>query len=217
MDPNSSVHGQSQRAKTHQEKRAKNSIRIATAAIDSGILMQRSLSHLSKSFREMPSYTKPTYFMIHRGPWVWVFFSSALLLLFRRSSIPHHFQAPWKAMMQLIPTIWAQNLCLTQNAGSFSLFLSSDSSYSHNKPYWAVAKDQDTSGTGTRKKPSRISKGKGKVIYGAAPRIALRCFTPILNTNYIHLFALQEWDQWEALGWTVCPPRWLLTIQNTWS
>lgn len=35
--------------------------------------MQKSLSHLSKSFREMPSYTKLTYFLIHRGPRVWVF------------------------------------------------------------------------------------------------------------------------------------------------
>lgn len=113
-------------------------------------------------------------------------------------------------MMQLIPTIWAQNLCLTQTAGSSSLFLSLDSSYSHNKTYSVVAKDQDTSGTGTWEKQRQISKGKGKVTYGAALRIALRCFTPIWNTNFSHLFALQAWDQWEALGWTVSHPgdRW---------
>lgn len=113
-------------------------------------------------------------------------------------------------MMQLIPTIWAQNLCLTQDAGSSSLFLSLDSSYSHTKTDWAVARDQDTSGTGIRKKQSRISKEKGKVTYGAALRTALRCFRPVFNTNYIHLFALHDWDQWGALGWTVCPPgdRW---------
>lgn len=35
--------------------------------------MQKSLSHLSKSFREMSSYTKLTYFTIHKGPRVWVF------------------------------------------------------------------------------------------------------------------------------------------------
>lgn len=61
------------RSGTHQEKQAESSIQISTAATDSGILMQNSLSHLSKSFREMPSYTKLTYFMIHRGPRVWVF------------------------------------------------------------------------------------------------------------------------------------------------
>lgn len=88
MDPNSSVHGQSwQDQKLTERSKQKSSIKISTAATDSRILMQKSLSHLSKSFREMPSYTKLTYFIIHRGPRVWIFFSSALLLLFRRSSI----------------------------------------------------------------------------------------------------------------------------------
>lgn len=74
MDPNSSVHGQSwQDQKLTRRSKQKSSIKVSTAAIDSRILMQESLSHLSKSFREMPSYTKLTYFIIHRGPRVWVF------------------------------------------------------------------------------------------------------------------------------------------------
>lgn len=75
MGPNSSVHGQSWQDQK-LTKRTKQKSSISTAAVDSGILTQKSLSHLSKSFREMPSYTKLTYFMIHRGPWVWGFFSA---------------------------------------------------------------------------------------------------------------------------------------------
>lgn len=108
-------------------------------------------------------------------------------------------------MMQLTPTVWAQNLCLTQNAGSSSLFLSLDSSYSHTKPTELLQKIKIHQALAPGKS-SRISKEKGKVTYGVALRAALRCFTPTFNTNYIHLFALQDWDQWGALGWTVCPP-----------
>lgn len=113
--------------------------------------------------------------------------------------------------MQLIPTTWAQNLCLTQNAASSSLLLSLYSSYSHNKTYWVVAKDQDTPGSGTRKK-SRVTFPKEKV---RSPMGSTENSYEMLHTRLKYklqsLICTARVRSREALRWTVSPPSKVIT------
>lgn len=218
MDPNSSVHGQSwQDQELTKTNKQKSSIQISTAATDSGILMQNSLSHLSKVFREMPSYTKLTYFMIHGGPRVWVF--SALhyccyLGNQASTSLPSSMESKDAAHTNYLST---KPVFDTECSLIFPAALLY-SSYSHNKTYWVVAKDQDTPGSGTRKK-SRVTFPKEKV---RSPMGSTENSYEMLHTRLKYklqsLICTARVRSREALRWTVSPPpRWSLTTQNTWS
>lgn len=219
MVPNSFVHGQSwQDQKLTKRTKWKSSIKVSTAAIDRIRLVQKSsLSYPSKSFREMPSYTKFMYFIIHQGPRVWVF--SALhycCYLGDQASTSLPSSTAQKALTQLVPTqpLFEHRLHAHLLNISHQTVLNGTT-----KPTQLLQEIKIHPASVTKKKQSHISKGNGKVIYGAAGRTAPRCSTSILNTNFSHPFALQVWDQWEALGRTVSPQKekLSLTMQNTWS
>lgn len=167
MDPNSSVHGQSwQDQELTKTNKQKSSIQISTAATDSGILMQNSLSHLSKFFREMPSYTKLTYFMIHGGPRVWVF--SALhyccyLGNQASTSLPSSMESKDAAHTNYLST---KPVFDTECSLIFPAALTVQFLFAQQNLLSCCKRSRYTRQWHQEKKQSHISKGKGKVTYG---------------------------------------------------